>query len=190
MLAPAALLRRNSYEVESMATAADKGQLLVLRNLLMQYCMIPMFEVMDTCSDASFANYHHLMRSNADIFRAHHQSLYLGSSGIEGFADQRLKVGGMWAPVKQGGAGVGVANACVQPVVQFANHTARGAPAIYRSTLVPVHHLPAQLQQQRLSHQGMQRHPWRVAMAQLSPPCLFLNCACDRPTGPAASCRR
>jgi hypothetical protein len=94
MLAPAPpLFCRNSYEVESMATAADKGQLIVLRNLLMQYCKIPMFEVMETCDDTVFTGYHHLMRSNADIFRAHHQSLYLGSTGVEGFAEKRLKVG-------------------------------------------------------------------------------------------------
>jgi hypothetical protein len=74
MLAPAALLRRNSYEVESMATAADKGQLLVLRNLLMQYCMVPMFAVMDTCDDASFTNYHRLcaqMRTSSERTTSH-----------------------------------------------------------------------------------------------------------------------
>jgi hypothetical protein len=84
--------RRNSYAVQNMATGADKGQLLVLRALLLRDCYRPEFVGMETCSQEQRDSYQDLLVKNTEVMRFCHHGLYLGFSSLKQFADKRLMV--------------------------------------------------------------------------------------------------
>ena len=83
---------RNSYAVQNMAVAADKGQLLVLRAMLLRDCYHANWAHLPSCNQESIDGYHNLLITNTEHMRFCHHGLYLGFNALKQFADKRLMV--------------------------------------------------------------------------------------------------
>jgi hypothetical protein len=88
----ACVLRRNAYDVESMAHAGYRSQLLPMRTYMLAACMQPNAANDSLCHPDNIKTYVDMIQVNAGDFRERHVGLYLGEGKTEPFSDPRLYV--------------------------------------------------------------------------------------------------